>query len=118
MRVLRVLAVAVLVDPCDELLGRWRWAFEVEDEGVDLHWLCPWGTPEHLRSDNGPEFVARSERRWLDQAGVRTFFIPPRGVPQPAIVLSRTRTIDYLLQRITLIRKNGCTAKSSMRRTI
>ncbi len=38
------------------------------------------GTPEHLRSDNGPEFVARSVRRWLDQAGVRTLFIA-KGSP-------------------------------------
>ena len=38
------------------------------------------GTPEHLRSDNGPEFVAHSVRRWLDQAGVRTLFIA-KGSP-------------------------------------
>ena len=38
------------------------------------------GTPEHLRSDNGPEFVARSVRRWLDQAGVGTLFIA-KGSP-------------------------------------
>ena len=33
------------------------------------------GRPEHLRSDNGPEFVARSVRRWLAQAEVKTLFI-------------------------------------------
>ena len=38
------------------------------------------GTPEHLRSDNGPEFVARSVRRWLDQAGVGTLFVA-KGSP-------------------------------------
>jgi len=38
------------------------------------------GTPEHLRSDNGPEFVARSVRRWLSQAGVGTLFIA-KGSP-------------------------------------
>ena len=38
------------------------------------------GTPEHLRSDNGPEFVARSVRRWLDQTGVGTLFIA-KGSP-------------------------------------
>jgi len=38
------------------------------------------GTPEHLRNDNGPEFVARSVRRWLDQAGVGTLFIA-KGSP-------------------------------------
>ena len=29
----------MLVNPSDELLGCWRWAFEVEDEGVDLQSL-------------------------------------------------------------------------------
>jgi len=33
------------------------------------------GRPEHLRSDNGPEFVAQAVRRWLDQAEVKTLFI-------------------------------------------
>ena len=33
------------------------------------------GTPEHIRSDNGPEFVAKGIRRWLVQAGVNTLFI-------------------------------------------
>ena len=25
--------------------------------------------PEHIRSDNGPEFVAKAVRRWLAQGG-------------------------------------------------
>ena len=33
------------------------------------------GTPDHLRSDNGPEFVARCVRRWSNQADVKTLFI-------------------------------------------
>ena len=33
------------------------------------------GAPEHLRSDNGPEFVAGSVRRWLDRACVKTLFV-------------------------------------------
>ena len=32
------------------------------------------GAPEHIRSDNGPEFVARAVTRWLHQAGVKTLF--------------------------------------------
>jgi transposase InsO family protein len=40
----------------------------------------PPSPPEHLRSDNGPEFVAQSVRRWLDQAGVATLFIA-KGSP-------------------------------------
>ncbi len=35
------------------------------------------GPPEHIRSDNGPEFVARAVRGWLGRVGVRTLFIEP-----------------------------------------
>ena len=33
--------------------------------------------PEHIRSDNGPEFVAKDLRAWLDRLGVQTQFIEP-----------------------------------------
>jgi putative transposase len=33
--------------------------------------------PEHIRSDNGPEFTARAVRRWLNRLGVKTLFIEP-----------------------------------------
>jgi putative transposase len=35
------------------------------------------GIPEHIRSDNGPEFMAREVRRWLSRLGVKTLFIEP-----------------------------------------
>jgi len=35
------------------------------------------GTPEHIRSDNGPEFTAKVVREWLMRVGVRTLFIEP-----------------------------------------
>ena len=35
------------------------------------------GVPEHIRSDNGPEFTARAVRKWLDRLGVKTLFIEP-----------------------------------------
>jgi putative transposase len=35
------------------------------------------GIPEHIRSDNGPEFVAKAVREWLANLGVRTLFIEP-----------------------------------------
>ena len=35
------------------------------------------GVPEHLRSDNGPEFTARPVRSWLQRVGVQTLFITP-----------------------------------------
>ena len=38
------------------------------------------GRPEHIRSDNGPEFVAKAVRRWLAQTEVGTLFIA-KGSP-------------------------------------
>ena len=38
------------------------------------------GIPEHIRSDNGPEFTARAVRKWLGRLGVRTLFIE-KGSP-------------------------------------
>ena len=35
------------------------------------------GIPEHIRSDNGPEFTAKAVREWLVRLGVRTLFIEP-----------------------------------------
>ena len=36
-----------------------------------------YGIPEHIRSDNGPEFVAKAVREWLADLGVQTLFIEP-----------------------------------------
>jgi transposase InsO family protein len=33
------------------------------------------GAPEHLRSDNGPEFIAKEIQGWLKQASVGTLYI-------------------------------------------
>jgi putative transposase len=35
------------------------------------------GIPEHIRSDNGPEFTAKEVRKWLSRLGVKTLFIEP-----------------------------------------
>jgi transposase InsO family protein len=35
------------------------------------------GTPQFIRSDNGPQFVAQLVREWLQRLGVRTAFIEP-----------------------------------------
>jgi transposase InsO family protein len=35
------------------------------------------GVPEHIRSDNGPEFTAKAVRGWLQRLGVKTLFIEP-----------------------------------------
>ncbi len=35
------------------------------------------GTPAHIRSDNGPEFVAKALRQWLGAVGTQTAYIEP-----------------------------------------
>jgi putative transposase len=35
------------------------------------------GKPEHIRSDNGPEFVAKSLCQWLEATGTKTLYIEP-----------------------------------------
>ena len=79
-RQLRLLAVideytreclAIEVDrsfTADDVIGVLQYLFAVR------------GTPSHIRSDNGPEFVAKKVRRWLDQANVQTLFIA-KGSP-------------------------------------
>ena len=49
-----------------------------EDVLERLAWLFVMrGVPEHIRSDNGPEFTAEAVRSWLKRVGVRTLFIEP-----------------------------------------
>ncbi len=35
------------------------------------------GVPQHIRSDNGPEFIATAIRSWLAKLGVQTLYIEP-----------------------------------------
>lgn len=35
------------------------------------------GIPEHIRSDNGPEFVAKPLREWLQRLGTSPMYIEP-----------------------------------------
>jgi putative transposase len=35
------------------------------------------GEPAFIRSDNGPEFIAKAVKQWLDLSGVRTLYIEP-----------------------------------------
>jgi transposase InsO family protein len=38
------------------------------------------GAPAHIRSDNGPEFIAKAIRTWMTGAGLETLYIAP-GAP-------------------------------------
>ena len=35
------------------------------------------GVPEHIRSDNGPEFVAKAVQKWIHAVGAKTAYIAP-----------------------------------------
>lgn len=49
-----------------------------EDVLERLAWLfATRGVPDHVRSDNGPEFTALAVRKWLKRIGVKTLFIEP-----------------------------------------
>jgi transposase InsO family protein len=50
-------------------------AQNVLDELFDL--IVQKGVPDHIRSDNGPEFTAKAVREWLGRIGVTTLFIEP-----------------------------------------
>ena len=49
--------------------------------------------PEHIRSDNGPEFTAKAIRKWLKRMDVTTLFIEP-GTPGRMGTSSRS-TANY-----------------------
>ena len=49
----------------DDVLERLSWLFATR------------GVPDHIRSDNGPEFTAQVVRDWLSRVGVKTLFIEP-----------------------------------------
>jgi len=48
---------------------------DVRERLVDL--FTTRGLPAHIRSDNGPEFVAERVRGWLQRVGVGPLFIEP-----------------------------------------
>ena len=53
-------------------------SLEVIDTLADV--MLGRGIPEHIRSDNGPEFIAHELQKWLAKVGTRTLYIE-RGSP-------------------------------------
>ena len=52
------------------------WSFTVQDVILMLQFLfAVRGAPKHIRSDNGPEFIAKNIQRWLKRAVVDTLYI-------------------------------------------
>lgn len=48
---------------------------DVVDVLSDLFIL--YGVPENIRSDNGPEFIAKAVRKWIAAVGAKTAYIAP-----------------------------------------
>ena len=58
------------------------------------------GTPEHIRSDNGPEFTAKAVREWLGKVEVKTLYIEPGSPWENGYVESfNSKLRDELLNR-------------------
>jgi len=57
------------------LVNRRITSLDVIDQLYELFLLR--GVPEHIRSDNGPEFTAKAIRKWLNRVGVKTLYIEP-----------------------------------------
>ncbi len=76
----RLIRILVIIDEytreCLSLLVARRIKSQVVlDQLYDL--FISRGTPEYIRSDNGPEFTAKAVRKWLGRIGVGTLFIEP-----------------------------------------
>ena len=53
------------------------------------------GIPEYIRSDNGPEFIAKDLRKWLSGIGVKTAYIEPGSPWENAYVERFNRMVRY-----------------------
>ena len=65
-------------------------AVDVIDVLSDLFILR--GIPGHIRSDNGPEFIAKAVREWIAAVGAKTAYISPAVLGRTAIARASTRS--------------------------
>jgi putative transposase len=47
-----------------------------------------YGVPEHIRSDNGPEFIAQAIRQWMGTAQIKSLYIRPGSPWEQAYIES------------------------------
>ena len=76
----RVLRILTLIDECTRECLALRVARRINSNNVieTLSDVMLWrGIPEHIRSDNGPEFVAKPLRSWLQTLGTGPLYIEP-----------------------------------------
>jgi len=71
---------------------------DVIDALTDLFILR--GRPALVRSENGPEFVAKDVRPWIESVGAKTTFIEPRSPWENGYIESfNARLCDEMLNR-------------------
>ncbi len=99
----RKLRMLVVIDEFtrESLAIELAWSFKSQQVIEVLQYLfAVRGAPDNLRSDNGPEFVARAVTRWLHQALVKTLFIAKGSPWENGYVESfNSRFRDELLDR-------------------
>jgi hypothetical protein len=81
------------------------------------------GIPGHIRSDNGPEFVAMAVREWIAAVGAKTAYIKrdsPWENGRTATVKASTRssvtncsTVNVLFTRLPTTGNGGLNARAS-----
>ena len=76
-------------------------SFTAQDVILTLQYLfAVRGAPKHIRSDNGPEFIAKEIHRWLERAAVNTLYINKSSPWENAYVESFNGKLrDELLNR-------------------
>jgi putative transposase len=60
------------------------------------------GVPDHIRSDNGPEFTAKKVTEWLERVNVKTLFIEPGSPWENGYNESFNGTLRYELLDVEL----------------
>lgn len=55
----------------DRSIGAYKLC-EILGEAIRIH-----GAPDYIRSDNGPEFIARYLQNWLKKKNIKTLYIDP-----------------------------------------
>jgi transposase InsO family protein len=76
----RVLKILVLIDEFTRRCLALHVARQIRSNDViDIlaEAMVAYGVPAYLRSDNGPEMVAKNLRRWLASVGSKTLYIEP-----------------------------------------
>ena len=76
-------------------------SFKGEDVVEVLRYLfAVRGTPDYIRSDNGPEFANKAVKKWLKNSGVKTLFIAPASPWENGYIESfNSKLRDELLDR-------------------